>query len=65
MELIKINYCVMPVPDQVRDDESGIQNTYPHLSWIPAFAGMTSRSATMENLLRLKARGFNHPRKGH
>ncbi len=41
MRLIIINYCVMPVPDQVRDGGSGIQNTQPHVSWIPAFAGMT------------------------
>jgi len=37
MRLIIINYCVMPVPDQVRDDGSGIQNTQPHVSWIPTF----------------------------
>ena len=58
MWLIKINYYVMP--DLIRHPD------YPtHLSWIPAFAGMTSRSATTENLLRLKARDFNHPRKRH
>jgi hypothetical protein len=28
----------MPVPDQVRDDGSGIQSFF---FWIPAFAGMT------------------------
>jgi hypothetical protein len=32
---------------------------------IPAFAGMTSRFATTQNMLRLKARGFHHPRRGH
>ncbi len=37
MWLIKINYYVMPVPDQVRDDGSGIQNTQFHFSWIPTF----------------------------
>jgi len=30
---------VMPVPDPVRDDRSGIQFDF----WIPAFAGMTTR----------------------
>jgi hypothetical protein len=29
----------MPVPDQVRDDGSGIQSFF---FWIPAFAGMTT-----------------------
>jgi hypothetical protein len=33
--------------------------------WIPAFAGMTSCKATLNTLLRLKARDFNHPRKKH
>ncbi len=41
MRLIIINYCFMTVPDQVLDDGSGIQNTQPHDSWIPAIAGMT------------------------
>ena len=46
------------------------RNLYFTISWVPpgldpGSAGMTSRSATIINLLRLKARGFNHPRKGH
>ena len=34
-------------------------------TWIPAFAGMTNRKATIKTFLRLKARDFNHPRKRH
>jgi len=31
----------MPVPDQVRDDESGIQGRFLYTDWILAFARMT------------------------
>ncbi len=31
----------MPVPDQVRDDVSGIQGRFLCMDWILAFAGMT------------------------
>jgi hypothetical protein len=37
---------VMPVPDLIRDDGSGIQFNF----WIPAFAGMTVCSKTFGEL---------------
>jgi|GEM_PF-2666478 len=37
-------FFVMPVPDQVRNDESGIQRCFLNMDWIPAFAGMTGTS---------------------
>ena len=64
MRLIKINYYVMP--DLIRHPEY-IAPPFLDSDFYPpgGLAGMTSRSATMENLLRLKAMGFNHPRKRH
>jgi|GEM_PF-910155 len=34
-------FVVMPVPDRVRDDVSGIQGRFLYMDWIPAFAWMT------------------------
>ncbi len=68
MRLIKINYYVMP--DLIRHPEyitpsfldSGFRRNDKSLR-LPAHEVIGR--ATIKNLLRLKARGFNHPRKRH
>jgi hypothetical protein len=77
MRLIKINYYVMPdlisLPRQLVSRgqpeysvsfflDSGFRRNDKSLR-LPAHEVIGR--ATMENFLRLKARGFNHPRKGH
>jgi hypothetical protein len=58
--LIEINYSVMP----------GLMRGHPEILAAiflnsGSMAGMTSRSATIKNRLRLKARDLHHPRKRH
>jgi hypothetical protein len=77
MQLIKINYYVMPdlisLPRQLVSRghpvyiappflDSGFRRNDKSLR-LPAHEVIGR--ATIKNLLRLKARGFNHPRKGH
>jgi hypothetical protein len=77
MRLIKINYCVMP--DLISLPRQLVSRGHPEYI-APSFLDSGFRRndkslrlhahevmgrAALENLLRLKVRGFNHPRKRH
>jgi len=40
-EAVGALFVVMPVPDLVQNDVSGIQGIFLYMNWFPAFAGMT------------------------
>ncbi len=42
---------VIPVPDQVRDDGSGVQFLLVSHLWMPAGAGMTERNSPTAGLI--------------